>query len=81
MPAGQQRLSRKGPSADGPKLGHRLSRPRDGDVLALSHPVYDLTAMVPEFANRDLSHFAIVSRVRHIAAPDDPDDPADPAAP
>ncbi len=77
MPARQQCLSPKGPSADGPKFGHRFARPRDGDVLTLSHPVYDLTAMVPEFANRDLSHCVIVSRVRHFA---DPGAPADPAA-
>ena len=43
--------------ADGPKLGHRLARPRDGDVLTLSHPVYDLAAMVPDsLRNPRLSH-------------------------
>src|SRR4029077_18773497 len=56
MPPGDQRLSRQRPPADGPELGYRLTRPRDGDLLTLSYPVHDLAALGPQLADRDLGH-------------------------
>jgi len=46
-------------------VGYRLASPCDGYLLALGSPVNNLATLVPQLADRDLSHANIVSPVRH----------------
>jgi hypothetical protein len=68
MPPGEQVLRRQRLPTDGPKLGNWLTSSRDRYLLALRGSVDHLTAVVAQFADRDLSHVRIVSRVIHKAA-------------
>jgi len=62
-PPREQGRRRQRRTADGAKLGYWLASSRDRYPLALRGSVDHLAAMVPQFADRDLSHLAIVSRV------------------
>src|SRR6266487_3328593 len=56
MPPREQGASRQRLSADGAKLGYWLAGSRDGYLLALGNSIDHLAAMVPQFADRDVSH-------------------------
>jgi hypothetical protein len=63
MPPGEQGLRRQRPPTDGAKLGNWLTGSRDRYLLALGGSIDHLAAVVAQFADRDLSHVGIVSRV------------------
>src|SRR6266487_4898903 len=56
MPPREQGASRQRLSADGAKLGYWLAGSRDRYLLALGNSIDHLAAMVPQFADRDVSH-------------------------
>ena len=55
MPLGKQGLSRWRLTADGTKLRYWLAGSRDRYLLALGNSIDHLAAMVPQFADRDVS--------------------------